>query len=216
MIAGKLKQLGNTIDALNLRERGMLLLIVVLLIWALWQTLLMGPLSERQQALAQRVETASNTINALNQIIPALSMQRARDPLAAQREQLQQLRTQRAQVADELTRATSSLIEPRQMGTVLEAILARQQGLVLHSLSSLDPKPLPLEEKTGLAPIYRHGLRIEVDGGYLDLLQFVQALERMPWAFIWEDMQIEVEEHPRSRLRLTLYTLSLGEGWLGV
>ena len=102
------------------------------------------------------------------------------------------------------------------MGTVLEAILARQQGLVLHSLSSLDPKPLPLEEKTGLAPIYRHGLRIEVDGGYLDLLQFVQALERMPWAFIWEDMQIEVEEHPRSRLRLTLYTLSLGEGWLGV
>ena len=216
MIAGKLKRLGNTIDALNLRERGMLLLNLVLLIWAIWQTLLMGPLTQHQQALGQRVENARNQINALNQAIPTLATQQARDPLAVQRQQLEQLRTQRAQMADELTRATSSLIEPRQMGTVLEAILARQQGLVLHSLSSLDPKPLPLEENTGLAPIYRHGLRIEVDGGYLDLLKFVQALERMPWAFIWEDMEIEVQEHPRSRLRLTLYTLSLGEGWLGV
>lgn len=216
MMAGKLQRLGSTIDALNLRERGLLLLILVLLLWALWQTLLMRPITERQQALAQRVENARSAIDGLNQAIQTLATQRTRDPLAEQRLQLEQLRTQRAELAGELTRATSGLIAAREMGPVLEAILARQQGLVLHSLHSLDPEPLAREEMAGLAPIHRHGLRIEVDGGYLDLLRFVQALEGLPWTFLWQDLELTVAQHPRSRLRLTLYTLSLGEGWLGV
>jgi MSHA biogenesis protein MshJ len=111
---------------------------------------------------------------------------------------------------------TSALIAPRDMGSVLESILGRQPGIRLLSLHSLDPEPIDLGAETGVAPLYRHGMQLEVDGSYLDLLQFLYALEGLPWQFIWRELQLERRDDGGNRMRLTLYTMSLDEGWLGV
>lgn len=212
----RLQRLVERIDAMNLRERGMLLAIVLLLIWAIWHSLLMAPMTERRKLQAQQVESLRAQVAALNAAVQTMAAQSAQDPQAEARLKLEALAAQERDIDRELGQATSSLIAPSDMGAVLESILARQSRLTLIGLHSLDPEPIDLGSETGIAPLYRHGMRIEVDGSYLDLLQFLQALEGLQWQFIWRDLQIERREHPTNRMRLTLYTMSLREGWLGV
>ncbi len=230
MSSARLQRLAAAIDAMSLRERAMLAVIMVLLLWAAWQGLLMAPLIAQRKALALRTETASTSVAALNRSIQALATQRSQDPLAQQRRQLERLHTQTRELDSQLAEATSSLIDPKQMGAVLEAILAKQPAVTVVGLSSLPAESMqteteaamPLSPQTDVpvpraqARLFRHGLVLEVEGNYLDLLHFLQALDALPWEFIWSDLSLSVDEHARSHLRLTLHTLSLRRGWLGV
>lgn len=231
--SNRLQRLATRIDALNLRERAMLTAILVLLVWAGWQTLLMAPLAAERKSLSQRAETARTSAASLNTSIQTLAQQRARDPLAEQKLKLDVLGRQRAQLDGELAKVTSSLIDPQQMGAVLEDILAQQRAVKVIGLSSLAAEPMALgpaaaaaittkpaeaaaSGSTGLPPLYRHGMQLELEGSYLDLLGFLRSLDALPWEFIWTDLELSVEEPSRCRLRLTLHTLSLKSGWLGV
>lgn len=248
--SSRLQRLASHIDAMSLRERAMLGLISLLLIWALWQTLLMAPLTAQRKDFSQRVETARLTVGALNQSIQSLAVQRSRDPLAEQRLKLEQLQKQHATLDAGLAQATGGLIDPQQMGSVLEAVLAQQSNLTLISLTSLPAEPLtiassPAVSNTGPATagpasastaaagpaatapaspdpaptppsLYRHGLRVDVVGHYGDLLAFLTALDALPWEFIWSDLELSVDEQQRSHLSITVKTLSLRQGWLGV
>ena len=66
------------------------------------------------------------------------------------------------------------------------------------------------------AGLHRHGFALEFSGGYLATLNYLQALERLPWRFFWDSVDYEVMQYPRSIVRLKLYTLSLSEDWIGV
>lgn len=216
MSDNRLTRLASTIDALNLRERAMLAVILVLAVWAAWQTLLMAPLTVERKSLATRIDTARSTVTTLNQSIQVMAAQRSRDPLAEQRLQLEQLQADAKALDAELASATSSLIDPQQMGAVLEAILAKQQAVTVVAITSLVPEPINPEQAAGMPPIFRHGLQLDLEGDYLDLLRFLQALDALPWEFVWSGLQLTADGEQRPRLRLTLQTLSLKRGWLGV
>lgn len=216
MSDSRLQRLGARIDAMSLRERAMLAAILLLLLWAGWQLLLMAPLLEQRKQLAERTEQARTTVATLNQSIQMLAAERSRDPLAELRLQLEMLQRERGSLDAQLAEATRSLIDPQQMGAVLEAILAKQQGLQLRAIGSLPAEPINPQGAAGLPPIWRHGLRVEVEGDYLGLLRFVQAIDALPWDFVWSDLELKVEAGQPPRLHLTLHTLSLKAGWLGV
>jgi MSHA biogenesis protein MshJ len=216
MSTPSIKRLATTIDALSLRERAMIAAVSLMVLWAAWQTLLMSPMTRERKQLAERTELARSSLQALNASILSLAEQSATDPLAEQRLQLEQLSEQRLQLDRQIANATSSLVDPQQMGEVLEAILARQQGLRTLSLGSLPVEPLGEDSGAGVPPIYRHGIALEVQGEYLEVLKFLRELDALPWEFIWTGLELRVDEEGRRHTRLILHTLSLKRGWLGV
>jgi MSHA biogenesis protein MshJ len=62
--------------------------------------------------------------------------------------------------------------------------------------------------------LYRHGVEVTVRGNYLDMVNYMEALESMPTQLFWGRAQLEVEEYPGARLTLTLYTLSMDQKWM--
>lgn len=62
--------------------------------------------------------------------------------------------------------------------------------------------------------VYRHGVELTLSGGYADLLAWLDAVENMPWKVLWGEVRLSTDQHPRLRMRLTLYTLSLERDWL--
>ena len=62
--------------------------------------------------------------------------------------------------------------------------------------------------------LYRHGVEVTVRGNYLDMVDYMSALEAMPTRLFWGRAQLDVEEYPASRLTLTLHTLSLDRKWM--
>jgi MSHA biogenesis protein MshJ len=108
------------------------------------------------------------------------------------------------------------LVPPQLMSVALSDILNQNNHLTLIKLDTL-PVTTLLESKTSQAnPIYKHGLAITFAGSYLDTLNYLKALESLPWHFIWESIDFQVKNYPIAETTIKVYTLSFKEIWLGV
>ncbi len=217
------EELCQRLDALSQRER--LLVVVALLgvITLLWYTLLIEPLAMRRQKNVEQAASARTLLTALEQEQAARIAASSQDPDAENRRQAALLQNEVAQLDKRLAALTGELITPRQMAAVLEEMLTRRRGLSLIRLENLPSEPLleqpaadPPADPTLQRNLYRHPLRIELAGSYLEALAYLQALENLPRKVYWQDLKISVEEYPQARIRVTIYTLSLKEGWIGV
>ena len=104
-----------------------------------------------------------------------------RDPNQGVRDQLAQVEADLARIDDELKAQTVDLIPAHEMPLVLEALLSRSANLHMLALSSLEPTPLMAgEQKVNL---YKHGIRLHLEGGYFDVYQYLKALEALPHHF---------------------------------
>lgn len=64
--------------------------------------------------------------------------------------------------------------------------------------------------------IYKHEVELVLQGNYLDMLNYMQALEAMPERVYWSRSSLQVLEYPKASLRLNLFTLSLEKKWLNL
>lgn len=62
--------------------------------------------------------------------------------------------------------------------------------------------------------LYRHGVEIVLQGSYLDMIQYMDALHALPEQLFWGKARLDAGQYPASRLTLTLYTLSLDTKWM--
>jgi MSHA biogenesis protein MshJ len=65
-------------------------------------------------------------------------------------------------------------------------------------------------------PPYVHAIEIVIDGQYADILDYLAALEALPWKFRWSSLDLTTAGYPLNRVRIELSTLSLDATWLGV
>lgn len=90
------------------------------------------------------------------------------------------------------------------------AWIARSQA---GSARPADGEPAPPELKLPEL-VYRHGVELTLEGGYVDMVNYLSQLEAMPVRLIWGRARLDASNHPRTRLTLTLFTLSLEKDWM--
>ncbi|MBB3219666.1 type II secretion system protein GspM [Pseudoduganella umbonata] len=64
--------------------------------------------------------------------------------------------------------------------------------------------------------LYRHGVRIVLQGAYGDMVAYMAALERLPSRLYWDKATLDATEHDKATLTLTLFTLSLDQQWIAL
>lgn len=219
----RLDTLCQRLDALSLRERLLIAVSLLVLLTMLWHALLIKPLAARRQTMTSQAESAQAVLAALDKEAAAIVAAGSQDPDAEYRRQLTVLQAEVAQLDERLATLTGDLIGPQQMVAVLEDMLKRRRQLTLTRLENLPSEPLlelpaaePQAETGQQRNLYRHPLRIELTGSYLEALAYLQSLEQLPRKVYWQDLTLTVEDYPRTRIGVTVYTLSLKEGWIGV
>ncbi len=218
------------VDARNLRERALIVLTLLCLTLVVWDQLLMQPLNAEHARLANEVDKTRQEIVALHLHVETIVAAHATDPDKENRLLAARLREEVERNKDELRSSTAHLIAPDGMAHVLETVLQKIVGLKFVRFEGLGVESvfegaLKLVDDSGqtsaskdfdLPTAYKHGLRIEFQGGYLDTLRYLRELESLPWAFLWGSVGIKVEEYPNSAATVTVYTLSLDKDWIGV
>jgi MSHA biogenesis protein MshJ len=53
-------------------------------------------------------------------------------------------------------------------------------------------------------------------GDYLEVLRYLEDVERLPWHIYWSRLELSVDEYPVNDVVLEVATLSLDEEWIGV
>jgi MSHA biogenesis protein MshJ len=231
------------VDALSLRERAIIFAMAALILIVLAQTAILEPQNTKQKQLSQRIKQDQAKISGMQSQIQQKTTSPQVDPDKANQARLEELKQQAAQMQAELRDMQNGLVSPDRMSALLEEILKKNESLHLVSLTILPA--LSVTEQTNAAgrlvqsaiastknkseitptakpegwvsdTVYKHGVEIVVQGGYLDIMNYLAQLEAMPWQLLWAKAKLNVDEYPRSTLTLTLFTLSLDKKWLNL
>lgn len=214
----ELRRLADRIDALSLRERGLIFVTVLVLLYFVASGLVFGPLRSQQQQLEGELKLKREQAASINAQVQKIVHDATRDPDKENAERLKTLRERLGQLDPRLARVTQSLVSPRDMARFVEQVLTRNRALQVVRVESLAPVPVEGEAAQGVpaSGVYKHGMRIEVRGRYSDLVGYLRALEDLPWRVFWGQATLATEEYPLSRLTVTIYTLSLRQSWIGI
>ena len=119
---------------------------------------------------------------------------------------------------DAMARSTSAPADSAGRREVLHDMLDRQGRLGLVSIRNLPVTGLiaSADPAAPARPPYVHAIEIVIDGEYADILDYLSALEALPWKFRWTSLDLSTAGYPRNRVRIELSTLSLDSTWLGV
>ena len=202
------------IDALELRERVLLMAAGIALMYLLLDTLWLHPALKAQQLTEQRIEDLEIKLNSLQQNARLLSYRTSTDPLQSRRETRDQLHSELAELDARIVGQLGALVEPAQAAQVLERLLSDHSGLSLINLSaSTEPLgDLINETSANASELARYQVDMALKGGYLDVLKYLHSLESLPWKFFWRQVNFQLTEYPHAETRMQLYTLGAGHG----
>jgi MSHA biogenesis protein MshJ len=213
----------NKLDAVTIRERAMVAVAALAVVAGIWQWLLMQPLDARRSALLSQISALEESSTAAADAIAAANLN---DESLRMARELAADRTSLEGIDHALYSETTGLIRPEQMAQVVTDVLRQRGHLTLISLRNDPARPLIVPATTAtpgpdaapplLAGPYVQTLTLELQGSYLDVLTYLQALEHLPWRFYWTSLDLRSAGYPMNRVTLQLSTLSLDPTWLGV
>jgi len=210
-----LTNLQGKFEALTNREKIILVFAVLAGIWFGWDYLFYQPNQKKHQALQQKLTSLKQ--QATDQQLALIKLENSRniDPNLNNRNKLTALKAEHSRL-QELMMHDKSLVPPQLMAIALSDILNRNNQLSLIKLDTLPATALTESKQSQPNTIYKHGLSITFSGSYLDTLNYLKALESLPWHFIWESIDYQVIDYPTAETTIRVYTLSFKESWLGV
>ena len=223
------------IDDMSLRERAMIFAAATFMVIALMNAALLNPLLSEQKILSAQVVQQNEKAKELQGQIQNLLQAKQDSERSPLRVRLTQLKQQLREQDNYLQSRRDRLVEPEKMAALLEQVLNKNDKLQLVSLKTLPVSPLiekPIADGGANSPsaprhpranqqdtkkqIFKHGVQITVRGGYLEMLRYITALEKMPTQMFWGEASLSVEKYPDALLTLTVYTLSMDKIWLTV
>lgn len=218
-----LLKLITQLNALGQRERVMLGVSVLGIVFVVGNIFVMQPSTVERKRLNTDITSAQQQLAVIEQQSLTIGTTgQGIDPNQESRERLALLTAENTALDQQLVAMTAGLIEPAQMAQVLQEALTRETELKLVRARNLGAAPLiPIAAGAAATAsagpaLYRHGLVIEFDGGYLATLRYLKALEALPWRLFWDSVELRVQKFPQAHITITVHTLSLKEGWIGV
>jgi MSHA biogenesis protein MshJ len=223
--------ISSWIDARSLSERAALFCASAALLIVMTNQLFLNAASTRAAAQGKQMASDMAATRKLQAEIDKLTAEPAVDPDAENKERLKSLQSREAAAQEAIAALSHDLVPPDQMVSMLESMMARQDKLRLVSLAKLpiqsldtsagQAKPAASPAAAGATPqasamVYKHGVEIVLQGQYLDLMNYIAQLEKLPVRVVWGKLGLRVNAYPIATLSLTLYTLSLEKQWLNI
>lgn len=214
------QQMLTKFNALNQRERWMIFGALLCVFYGLFDFLI-APSLTKQKLLTAEIAQDQTKLETLNLEIQAFSNgARQKTP---EQQKIDALQQELHGLESTVGNLKNTLVSPEKMPDLLSDLLKKNSSLRLVALKTLPVTHL-LEEKNAAPtgnPIFKHGVEMTIEGRYLDLLDYVGSVEKMPWHVLWERANLVVDkqntsETPVSQLTLKVYTLGLDKTWLSI
>jgi MSHA biogenesis protein MshJ len=212
LIGAQYKKLASRVDALQIRERVLLLVACLAVLFFLVDTFGFQPVVMRQQQARQDITDQELKLELLRSRSGLLGGTAGSTPSATRA----QLRAELDKLAERIKSRLGGMLAPDQAASVLEQVLTQEAGLTLHKVNAWSEPMTATEAGTGasvaVSGIGRYELELQLEGSYLATLGYLRALEGLPWNFFWKGVEFEITEYPKARVTLQIYTLGLMEG----
>ncbi len=222
-----LEALQEKIDSRMLRERVLLFLTALAVVFMLWNLLVQSRFDEKIKILRLDIEKVAAERKLAETQLTTFAMAAASDPAKFKQKEIDMLKQQIAEVDKKLSGLSQGLIGAAELPNILQEVLLRTASVNLLSVKTLpasellltkvDPAALDaaqaVQQGTG---VYKHAVVLKVSGTYSELLTLLTTIEALRWKFYWESLDYQVTQYPQAEILIRVFTLSSDEGLLGV
>ncbi len=232
-------------DAKPIRERLIVAVLLLAVVWSAFNFTLLAPLENEKSKLHERLEVAESEIKKLSTMEMVLTKALSNDPNAQKKKEIDRLGKHLDDLEENLQALSVGLIPADELTLALHDVLHSLGSLKLVGMETLAPTQLRLsgagealldgtEEDGGSDDIdgnveldesgkvieqvgvFKHSVVVALEGKYFDVVNYLRALESLPWKIYWQGIDYEVLTYPKAKVLIEVYTLSTEEGVLGV
>lgn len=203
-------------------------------------SLFMDESIQRIETLNKQVLQTQQSNANMQSSIQVLEQALREDPNIALQKELLQYQAKLGGIDEKLLALTSDLIDPIQMRYALIKLLKLQKGVKLLSFEVLPASPVSddkvqtaakndnkkdeiatvrvdaTQAHTKQLHLYRHGIKIKLQGQYFQLKDYLTQLESLSWKFFWQEFDYQLKAYPLSELEIEIYSLSTSKEFIGV
>jgi len=207
-------EIHDTINHLQVRERRLLCITVVVVILFVVAMLVWEPLYQAWLKTYQENATTLAQISSAQTSIATLEARANLDVNAQSKQQINALKDKLSNQQQQIESLTSALITPKNMGRVFTGLL-QENALNINKISNLDAVSVNIEgqlEETNL--LYQHGLSLELNGQFMNALKYIQGIEAQDWQLYWDELTFTTDHYPQGTLIIDVHTLSTSDSLL--
>lgn len=229
-MSNAIQQAMEKIDSRVIRERVLIFLTLLALVFFLWDFLLQSRFDNERKAIELEAQQIVSERQALEGRISELTLALATDPTIVRKNEINQLTQRITDVETQLSSLSQGLISASQLPKALEDVLQKTSAINVLQVRTLPASELQLAEEKKEAQsanaatpvveagtgVYKHTVLIRVSGSYAQLLNLMTEIESLSWRFYWESLDYRVTEYPDAEVDIRVFTLSSEEGLLGV
>jgi len=183
------------LDSRDNREKMLFFFTTLILIYIVWNSLVLLPLKHHQQAMREQIqELNTKTLTLSHQFDEIIHI--LHNPLFTQSLKTAQLNSLSNEEADQ----------------AIQAILDQQQSYITFvSLKndSVQALALPgLETSLEGSALFQHPLQLQFKGDYFNTLAYLDRLEKLPWELYWDSLEYRVDAYPEATITVKFYLLT--------
>ncbi|WP_199458874.1 type II secretion system protein GspM [Vibrio owensii] len=203
-------------DEMSAREKVLIALCGLVTVVMLLFTLVLEPKLNEVTSNDKQLRNLKQTNQQTEIEILRIQAQLKKDPNAEIDQAISQLLTESQHLSMQLSEIIEHLITPSQMASLLESVLEQQSGIHLLSLQTLPAEPITEDkEASQYSGYYVHPVRMELIGDYFAIANYLTKLESLPASYYWRSFSYKVEDYPKAKLVLEVYTLGSREEFIG-
>jgi MSHA biogenesis protein MshJ len=203
--------------ALSDREKYLVLLTGVILIVFAGFTFVIEPKYLENDRIDLETENKRIELRGSDQQLVLLKEALADDPNEQLQQRINNLHQRIEALDQEFATQMRELVPAQQMPIVIDQMLQQAHALKLQELSSIPPVSVyENDEQRADLPLYQHGVKFVFEGGYAQVLNYLESVEAFPWQVYWRSLDYQVDEYPNATITLELYTLSTNRAFMGV
>ncbi len=202
-------QIQNQVDALSLRERGLVFLSGTAVVFMAWTFLLFDPQNAELEVLQLQMQETEKKLSVRAQEATVLAQSVGINADQSKMNQLAELKRVSALLDEQMADLSVELIPAEDLLSILREVLEQSNELQIERINYLPPEEYdPGSGGRSSGGVYKHTVELTLIGSYFDLLQYLQGLEALPWRLHWDTLNYEVTSYPSGYIELTVSTLS--------
>ncbi|MDM7859148.1 hypothetical protein QTP81_00840 [Alteromonas sp. ASW11-36] len=203
--------------ALSKRERNLIVLTGVILILFAGFTFIVEPQMKDNNRVTADLDTKELELLQAEQNLTLLQEAIADDPNRKLEQRIADLNQRIDSLDLEFATQMRELVPAKQMPLVIEQMLAAADNLTLVEFASIAPVSVFADDAENAdLPLYQHGVKFVFEGGYANVLHYLETVEAYPYQIYWRSLDYQVSEYPNATITLELFTLSTSRAFMGV
>lgn len=216
------EQANNWFSARERREKILLGLAVLIVIWLSFLHFSISPAQQRVAQKQEQVQRSAAELSMLNQEVKQLETLLQRDPNAELHARQSELEARQARLEERMSRS-ARIMTPAASVAWLQALLDENENIQIIHFDTLPAEPVlsvsereGLDTETGSMNLYQHNVELTLIGEYHAVRDYVERIQGLPYNYYWKTLNYQVSDYPRAQVTITLYALSTSKEFIGV